>query len=175
MLVAMAGLPGTGKSALAYRLAEGLSGVVLNKDHARSCLFPERYVEYSSAQDDLCVTILLDVAAYLLTREPTLFVFLDGRTFSRRTQVEHVAEFARGIGEPLEFIECVCSDETARLRLEADQAQGAHPAENRSYELYLEVKARWEPIMAPRFVVDTDAPLETCTTLCLAHLRSFGG
>jgi hypothetical protein len=36
-----------------------------------------------------------------------------------------------------------------------------HPAENRTPELYDEVKRRWEPITEPKIVVRTDAPLAT--------------
>ncbi|MEJ7655123.1 MAG: hypothetical protein WKH64_18200 [Chloroflexia bacterium] len=42
MLVAMAGLPGTGKSALAYRLAEALRRRA--QQGPRSAASPERYV-----------------------------------------------------------------------------------------------------------------------------------
>src|SRR5690242_18237303 len=40
MLIAMAGLPGTGKSAIAARLAAELDAVALSKDDVRGALFP---------------------------------------------------------------------------------------------------------------------------------------
>ena len=40
VLIAMAGLPGCGKTALAQRLAERLKAVVLDKDTIRAALFP---------------------------------------------------------------------------------------------------------------------------------------
>src|SRR5947209_2269421 len=46
MLIAMAGLPGTGKSTLARQMARALSGVVLDKDVIRAALFPPALVEY---------------------------------------------------------------------------------------------------------------------------------
>jgi adenylylsulfate kinase len=39
MLIAMAGLPGTGKSTLANALANALGAAVLNKDRVRAALF----------------------------------------------------------------------------------------------------------------------------------------
>lgn len=37
MLIAMAGLPGTGKSTLAQHLADACAGIVLNKDLISGC------------------------------------------------------------------------------------------------------------------------------------------
>ncbi|MDQ3856612.1 MAG: ATP-binding protein [Chloroflexota bacterium] len=172
MLVAMAGLPGTGKSTLVAGLATSLEGVVLSKDEVRAALFPPRFVEYSTEQDDLCVSILLQAAGFLFKRDPTLWVFVDGRTFSRWSQLHQLADFAEATGVPLKVIECVCSERTALERLERDRAEGQHPARNRGLELYQSVKARFEPIPEPKLVVDTDRPLEECLTLCRAYLQA---
>lgn len=170
----MAGLPGTGKSALAQRLAEGLPAVILDKDPIRAALFPTPLLEYSAQQDDFCVGVMLQVAEYILRKEPTRAVVLDGRTFSRRYQVETVAELAEKLGQPLAILECVCSDATARQRLEQDVAQGSHLAQNRNFELYLAIKARFEPIERPKLVIDTDQALAACVEAGLAYLRSVG-
>ena len=46
LLIAMAGLPGTGKSTLAAALAEALPAVVLDKDKLRAGLIPPDKIEY---------------------------------------------------------------------------------------------------------------------------------
>src|SRR5579862_3527988 len=89
MIVLMAGLPGTGKSTLARALTVSGHGVVFDKDEIRRVLFPPAFIEYSAAQDDLCQSLMLDAAAYLLARHPGLRVFLDGRTFSRAYQIQN--------------------------------------------------------------------------------------
>jgi predicted kinase len=88
MIVLMAGLPGSGKTTLAKALAVRTSGVVLSKDEIRRTLFPPPDLEYSTEQDDFCQQVMLDTAGYLLSKNPSRFVFLDGRTFSRRYQIE---------------------------------------------------------------------------------------
>src|SRR5579859_6966621 len=93
MLIMMAGLPGTGKSTLAEALAEALPATVLNKDRIRAALFDS--VDYSSEQDDVCLEIMFLIAAYLLRTRPHTTLILDGRTFSRRYQIELVERFAR--------------------------------------------------------------------------------
>ena len=171
MIVLMAGLPGTGKSALAEALAERLSASVLSKDAIRHALFAPRDVEYTTEQDDFVMDIMLQAAERILQRHPGRHVFLDGRTFSRRYQIERVLAAARRWGQPWKIMECICSDETARSRLESQASTGEHPAGNRSFALYLEIKRRFEPIVQPKIVIDTDEPLDQCVERALAVLR----
>lgn len=170
MIIAMAGLPGTGKSAIASRLRTELPAVVLDKDHIRAALFSPEHIEYSTEQDDFCMAIMFETAAYLLRKNTKLHVILDGRTFSRRYQIVQLQRFAEQIGIPLVIVECVCREETARERIERDQAQAAHPAGNRDFSLYLGIKARFEPIAEPKLTLNTDAELDRCVVQCLEYL-----
>ena len=167
-IVIMAGLPGTGKSTLAQALAAQVGGIVLDKDSVRAALFSDPWLEYSREQDDFCVEILLQAAGYLLSRpSPPLFVFIDGRTFSRRYQVEHVADYAKSQGCSLKLLHLVCSDEVARRRL-----QHSHLAKNRDFALYLKVKAEFEHIERPHLTLNTnDGMTEANTQQCLRYLR----
>ncbi len=171
MLIAMAGLPGTGKSTLAHHLADVCAGIVLDKDPIRAALFPIAQIEYSTRQDDFCMSILFQVASYMLRNDPSLYVILDGRTFSRKYQVTALDQLAEELKMPLKIIECVCSDETVRKRLEEKVTMGAkHLAGNRDYQLYLTIKARFEPLREPKLVVNTDDDLAHCLASCLAYV-----
>ena len=171
MIILMAGLPSSGKSTLARELAARTSGRVLDKDTIRHAVFSEDEIEYSSRQDDFCLEIMLETAGYLLRQKRSRFIFLDGRPFSRRYQVDDVIVVADSLHQPWRIIECVCSDEAARRRLEQDAAVGAHQAGNRDYQLYLEVKSRYEAITLPKTVIDSDGPLEVCIQRGLDALR----
>jgi len=173
MIVIMAGLPGTGKSTLARALVNAGGGMVVDKDVIRSVLFPPQYVEYSNDQDDFCQKLMLETAEYLIKRHPGLRIFLDGRTFSRKYQIDCVIEAARGLNSEWRVIECVCAEETARQRLDA--ARLSHPARNRSFELYRSLRARFETIVVPKLVVDTDASLEECVVEAAAYLERVRG
>jgi len=171
MIILMAGLPGTGKTTLARKLALRTGGRVVSKDEIRHAIFSPEEIEYSTAQDDFCLKVMLATSEYLFSRNPNRAVFFDGRTFSRRYQIENVAAAAARMHQPLRILECVCSEKTARVRLEVDAAGGRHPAENRNWQLYAEVKSRFEAIAQPKTVLDTDQLLEPCVELALVALR----
>jgi predicted kinase len=167
MIVLMAGLPGTGKTTLARGLADRTQGAMLGKDEIRAALFASEDIEYSVEQDDFVMEIMLEAARFLLEKAPSRNVFLDGRTFSSRYQIDRVLQFASELTQPWRIIECVCSDASARRRLDLEP-DATHPARNRTFALYLEVKARFEPILYAKTVVDTDQ------TLALCLLQAFG-
>jgi predicted kinase len=171
MIVLMAGLPGTGKTTLARALASRTGGRVLSKDEVRHALFTPDEIEYSSRQDDFCLHVMLETAGYLLHRDPSLVLFLDGRPFSRRYQIENVVNAAASLNQSWCILECVCPGGICRKRLEDQSATGAHPAGNRDFQLYLEVKSRFEAIPLPKTVIDTSEPLETCVKQALVILR----
>ena len=176
MLIAMAGLPGTGKSTLAARLQTELGAVVLNKDEVRAVLFPPPVLDYSAGQDDVCMAAIYSAAAVILRTSPRRAVILDGRTYSRSCQIRDLLASAASLNETPCIIECVCDDEVARERLERDQARGAHPAGNRTFALYQERKTAAESITVPRLVLDTGkTPPGECVKRCLSYLKHVVG
>lgn len=175
MLVLMAGLPGSGKSTLARLLADSLHAVILDKDAVRLALFGglsagEDAIEYSTSQDDFVVEIMLQAAGWLLQRQPERIIILDGRPFGRAYQVAQVLDYAQTIDQPVRIIECICSDQTARWRLQASRS--SHPAANRDFELYLRMQDAWEELPPTRLVVDTEGELAACVQDCLQFLSS---
>ncbi len=169
ILVAMAGLPASGKSVLAEAIAAALPALILDKDKARAALFAPGEIEYSLKQDDFCFDILLQVAGYLLKKGRD--VILDGRPFAHRYQMDHVVDFACQNQAPLKVIECTCCDESFQRRLKQDVVEGRHLAANRSFEMFLAMRAQADALVVPRLVVNTDRPLEECLALSLEYIQ----
>jgi predicted kinase len=163
--VLLAGLPGVGKSTLARALATRLGGVVLDKDRVREALFPGSFTDYLREQDDLCVRAMLEAAAYLSDVAQGIagharadFIFLDGRTFSRREQIDEVVHAANEAGAALRILHVTCSDDVAEARLSRVDAE--NPARNRNVELYRRIKVLFEPIAYTKLDIDTTNGVE---------------
>ncbi|HEY4900375.1 MAG TPA: AAA family ATPase [Terriglobales bacterium] len=167
--VIMAGMPGTGKTALAKALAKRLDGVVLSKDEVRAALFPRRAITYSSGQDDFCMSVVLMAAQRIAADHTVPFVFLDGRTFSRTLHVKRVTRAAASIGADLSILHLHCPESLALERIKQDTAK--HPAKNRDPLLYFLVKSYFEPITLPQLDVDTSRSLDECVEECAAYLE----
>ncbi len=169
MIILLAGLPGTGKSTLAQALAPHLNAPILSKDEIRQALFAPQDVEYSTKQDDFVMQFMLKAAAWLLNKNPARVVILDGRTFSRRYQIDEVIKTANHLKQPWRILECTCPEDLARTRIESQVSD--HPAGNRTFDLYLEVQSHFEPITLAKTTIDTSQPLEDCVTQALAAIR----
>lgn len=147
MLIALAGLPGTGKTTLAAALARLTGATVLNKDIARAALLPGRS-QYSDAENDAVVESLSQQAEDLL-RAGAKTVILDGRTFSKRRQVERLRRFPL----PVLIVECRCPEQTALERIASDPD---HLAPDRSAALYRRLRDSADALDAD-LVIDTGA------------------
>jgi predicted kinase len=132
---------------------------VISKDEVRAALFPERLIDYSAAQDDLCMDAAIRAAQYLATRQRVPYIFLDGRTFSRAYQIDAVITAANACGARWKILHLFCPDKIARQRLEQGRIEN-HVARNRDFKLYLELQACFEPITRPNLHVDTSRSLE---------------
>ncbi|TFE26220.1 ATP-binding protein [Frankia sp. B2] len=170
MIVQLAGLPGTGKSTLATELGRHLPAAVLSKDHIRHALFTNPYLTYSPAQDDLCIDVAHQAAAHLIDEGIAPAVVLDGPTCHRAGQISRVAHLADRLGRPLHVIECVCPPAVAHARLTQDQAEGTHPAADRTVALYQRIRANAVPIPEPKIVLATDTELAAVVARCLDRL-----
>ncbi|MCY3004076.1 MAG: AAA family ATPase [Planctomycetota bacterium] len=168
-LVALAGLPGTGKSALAKELAAALGAPVFDKDVLRRELFGAQ-AAYSPEQNDAAVRKCHEAARAAFAGGAS-DVILDGRTYARREQVEALRSFAREVGAALVLVELRCEAEVAKRRIEVDRERGAHLAPDRSSELYERLARLAEPLEAELVLDSTSLGPEELARRVVEHLR----
>ena len=168
--ILLAGPPASGKSTLAGALQDRLKAIVLDKDRIRNALFPGALTDYSSEQDDLCMRAILDAAAYLTSHNRAAFIIFDGRSFSRKQQIDEVLSAAELAGAAVKILHLSCANSTAGERLRPNHQ--AHPARNRDMALYLKVKQSFEPIPHPKLDIDTTFGFEAQLDAIYGYLTS---
>jgi len=176
-LVVIAGLSGTGKSAIAAALHARTGFVHLNSDVIRKRLagvlpqvrLSEEY--YTEVYGERTYAELFAQAGAQLAAGRG--VILDA-TFQRRTGRDTARALARAHGVPFLLVECRCSDDEVRRRL-ARRAHEHHTASDADWSIYVEQRSRYEPFAADelghRLLLDTTAPATDLTALIEPELR----
>ena len=169
-LVIMAGLSGTGNSALASRLATGLGATVVASDVIRKARAGHEPTErlggafgggiYTAEQTDRTYAAMLAEAERLLGEGRS--VILDA-TFTRARHRQAARDLAGRATARFVCVECVADDETVRERLLARETDPA-AVSDAGLEVWREQRRRFEPIaeLEPdeHVVVDTALPLD---------------
>jgi adenylylsulfate kinase len=169
--IILAGLPATGKSTLAQKLAIQLERcTVLDKDRVRAALFPGPMTDYTAAQDALCMQAMIEAAAYMTRNELAGYVIFDGRTFSRRAHIDEVITAADTAGAGWKILHMTCSDAAAEARLYMPDPE--HPAGNRNAALYYRVKAEFEPILRQKLDLDTTEGVDAVVQQAIEYIHS---
>ena len=161
-LLQMAGLPGSGKSALARVIGKRTGAVVLDKDILKTAA-----LEAGSADDKQAGSVAYETLFALAAHLPGqgLSVVLDSPSFWDTIPAKGTA-IAAGRHVPYYFIECVCADrdELAR-RLRERPRLASNPGE--------EILDKGRETIAPDgpyLRIDTTEPLERSLALALDYL-----
>jgi predicted metal-dependent phosphoesterase TrpH/predicted kinase len=137
-MVVMSGLPGSGKSSLAERIASILDAAILSSDVIRTSHFPpgsaDREFRYSAEVSSAVYRILrLEAEVNLLQGRS---VVIDATCLMREGRPEFL-KVAREAGTPILFVSCTATEEAIRARVVERR-----PGENHFSEADLEVYSR---------------------------------
>ncbi|MFD7861399.1 AAA family ATPase [Streptomyces sp. NPDC059783] len=157
MLVALGGLPFTGKSTLARSLADAIPGVLLDSASVQKALFPTLDVASREVSDWLYESVL-KAASWNLDSAPGTVIVLDGRPLTRNRDALSLRRFSETLGHELYIVECVCPEDVARARSVAANAPSL-------------LSQATDPVPEPKIVVDTWQPLEQCVSIVLDALH----
>jgi len=155
-LILMVGLPGTGKSTLARRLAALLPAPVVESDRVRRVLFkwPRHSLNESRRVHQVCRVLIED----LLRRGSSVIFDATNLIEAHRALIYQIADRLR---IPLVILLITAPPEVVRGRLEGRARQrDPQDASEATWPVYERMQRRVEPIGRPYLEVDTSQDLE---------------
>lgn len=145
-LIMVCGLPGTGKTTVAKKIADSTKSFVFNTDVLRKELFDDP--DYSKREKELVYNLLFEMAGkFLMTAKN---VVLDG-TFYKKELRERGEELAEKMKSDFHVVEVVCEEKTVKERL-VKRKGGVSDAD---YGVYLKLKKQFEPIKGKHAVIES--------------------
>lgn len=166
-VVATMGLPGAGKSLVAKAIEEQLGLRRICRDQIRAAMFPQcRYTYLEKRAAFRSVLLALEINCMLGVGS-----VIDGMTFSRRSELDRVAEVAAKLGIVTIPLLIECPPDLARLRVARDLAANRHLAADRTPETVNDVIARRDPAPEGTLIVDATLPEAQMCAAAIATIR----
>ncbi|HSX61636.1 MAG TPA: ATP-binding protein [Tahibacter sp.] len=176
VVVALIGLPGSGKSLVARALADQLDFRRVDRDAIRHAMFPR--CSYSFVEKRASFRgVLLALEVNCMLGESSV---IDGCTFSRRADLARVDQIVRQHACTPVAIFLDCPSELARERIARDVAENRHLARDRTPDIVGDVLARMEPPPPGALTIDARLPAtEVCrlaveAVAAIAQVRRAG-
>ncbi|KPK88152.1 MAG: hypothetical protein AMS27_00465 [Bacteroides sp. SM23_62_1] len=164
-LIVILGLPATGKSYLARELIKSLSNppIYLNTDQIRRALFDFSHHQYlpfgnklyTQEKRDLVYNALYMVVEILLGQKLSLLV--DG-TFYSQAKRQPLIQICQKLNQKYYIIKTTCSEDLVKQRIQERKSQNNN-ASDADFNIYLEIKERFEKINIPYLEIDTGKEL----------------
>jgi predicted kinase len=142
MVILILGLPGSGKSYFAGKLAELIDADHVNSDRLRKELFLKR--SYSELEKTKVYQAMLGKMEQAVTKKKN--VVLDA-TFHKKETREL---FKRNTEERIHFIEVSADEDISRERLKKSR-----PYSEADFEVYQEMRQKWEPLEEPCLALES--------------------
>lgn len=153
MLILVCGLPATGKSTIARKLAKRINATILRTDEVRKKLF--KNPTYSKKEKKLVYAAIFATARKLLNKGEN--VIIDG-TFYRKELREEVYKVAEYTGHKIEVVECLAPEDAIKGRM--DRRSGRKLLSDADYGVYKKIKHKFAPIRRKHITVNTGKSVE---------------
>jgi predicted kinase len=168
LVLALAGLPGAGKSTLAAALSRITGWPILDRDALCAEQWPN---EGARARREAADQLLLRRVGSAV--RAGLCLIVDGKSWARASDRAALAAVVEEAGGRLQWVELRVDIDTAKARVRKSAA--AHPADDRNEALVEVVQARMEPILGDCWPLDAKQSAERVWHDCLARLLNALG
>jgi predicted kinase len=162
MIIIVIGLPGTGKTTFSRGLASHLNALHLNTDIIRDQL--NLRGQYDRKTKNRIYKTMEEQAAAAL--QEGKIVVLDGTFYKQKLRKNYIT-FARQLGQPIKWIELKATEKAIKERVQQKRTYS-----EADYEVYLKVKAAFEPMQQDCLELwnDKDTPMEVLLDKAMAYL-----
>ena len=144
MIVIVLGLPGSGKSYFASRLAQMLGADYVNSDRLRKELFPKR--TYSAEETSKVYGAMFKTMEEAIAHSKNLV--LDA-TFHKNAMRKQLKDSTKG-KEQLFFIEVQANENTIKERLKKSR-----PFSEADFKVHQLIRQQWEPLQIPHLTLES--------------------
>jgi len=161
MIVVVFGLPGSGKSYFAYRLADLLKADYISSDRLRRDLFAQ--TTYSETEKLLVYAkMLMEIKDHIRQNRNLVF---DATFYKNDIRQQFIN--AAGQENKIIFIEIQAAETAIRRRLAKNRADS-----DADFDVYQKIKAEWEPLQEEHLVLEsTDSNIRYMLNKAAAYLR----
>jgi len=161
MIVIVLGLPGSGKSYFASRLAEVIQADYINSDQIRKGMFSKRI--YSEQEKGAVYDAMLEKMKALAKLNKDLVI---DATFQREDSRQLFIRQLRGKVEFF-FIEITANPDLIRRRLKKER-----PFSEADFEVYELTRQQWQPVREPHLSLEsTDENIDYMLETAVNYLR----
>ena len=178
-LIMIMGLPGTGKTSLAEELSRSLTNnpIYLSTDLVRRHLFDFSHHQYepfgsklyTEEKRDLVYNALYLIVEIVLKHKHS--IILDG-TFYSQSKRQPLYNICKRLNQKPIIISTVCSEETVKQRIEDRKRTGGNTSDA-DFNIYLEIKKRFEVINHPHMIVDTEEGIPSILQDVKSYIENF--
>lgn len=163
MIIIVIGLPGTGKTTFSRGLAHHLNALHLNTDIIRDQL--DLRGQYDRKTKNRIYKTMEEQAATAL--QEGKIVVLDGTFYKQKLRKNYIT-FAQKLGQPLKWIELKATEKAVKERVQQKRTYS-----EADYEVYLKVKAAFEPMQQDCLELwnDKDTPMAVLLEKAMAYLE----
>lgn len=161
MIVIVLGLPGSGKSYFAERLAGTLNAGYVNSDRLRKQMFATRM--YTQQEKDSVYTAMLKKVKEALSQNRS--IVLDATFHRAKTRQLFISEVNGK--ENILFIEVWAAEDIIRERL-----KNARPDSEADFEIYRLIQQQWEPLKETHLLLESsNSNIENMLQAAAAYLQ----